>query len=388
MSSQVLSTSSELFLDTTGVGATHSESAPLELKVFVAMSLDVKFKPTFADNKSQEFLHLSAVLITAITNILQGTGDIRNITITDMRPGSTLVFYTAEYTVKDAVSRDAARQAVYAALESTDQAGSVWLDGYNVLLAGPTLASTHREISNYTASDAASAVTCQVCQDVCTRNRNFYVCVSREHETRTSLFLSVWCAGLATQTTAKCRLFWALALGITLPVVALLVVLIIYLTFVRKKRQREASSLSHVERDRSRLSEAFGKQASFFSPLTSGSFYVKPEEGAGKGSSPYVRNWQLHTHDVTSTATETSEASTDTIGWRFQGPRDSYLRFYKGPTPNIEMATSPGEANHLHKSDSACSGIRRSRPSYQADFRGTSLPKHFRGVPNTEANSR
>ncbi|PVD36001.1 hypothetical protein C0Q70_02971 [Pomacea canaliculata] len=299
MSSQVLSTSSELFLDTTGVGATHSESAPLELKVFVAMSLDVKFKPTFADNKSQEFLHLSAVLITAITNILQGTGDIRNITITDMRPGSTLVFYTAEYTVKDAVSRDAARQAVYAALESTDQAGSVWLDGYNVLLAGPTLASTHREISNYTASGVR--------------------CVA---------------SGLATQTTAKCRLFWALALGITLPVVALLVVLIIYLTFVRKKRQREASSLSHVERDRSRLSEAFGKQASFFSPLTSGSFYVKPEEGAGKGSSPYVRNWQLHTHDVTSTATETSEASTDTIGWRFQGPRDSYLRFYKGPTPN------------------------------------------------------
>ncbi|PVD36002.1 hypothetical protein C0Q70_02972 [Pomacea canaliculata] len=46
------------------------------------------------------------------------------------------------------------------------------------------------------------------------------------------------------------------------------------------------------------------------------------------------------------------------------------------------MATSPGEANHLHKSDSACSGIRRSRPSYQADFRGTSLPKHFRGESN------
>nr|KAG5692361.1 hypothetical protein BaRGS_007974 [Batillaria attramentaria] len=229
------------------------------------MSLDVDFRPAFSDHNSPEFRQFSSELEAAMTDILQDTGRVSKVMVTDIRSGSTVVFYTVQYNTNssdDAQKQASVRQAANAALAATDQAGSVRVGGYNVLLAGPILASTD-VISKYNQSDAVRSVTCQLCTDVCFRRESTFYCGLEEDAGDKTLIL-------------------ALVLGITLPVLILAAV-VSAICWYRYRRNKDVVNISYTERD---------------------PFHARADQGAN--GSPYIRNWRRQTHDFRSTVSANS----------------------------------------------------------------------------------
>ena len=89
------------------------------------------------------------------------------------------------------------------------------------------------------------------------------------------------------------------------------------------------------------LRAAFGRRTSHFSPLTASSVHQQHEGGARGGarggaephSSPY---WRRQGGNFRPTAGAGPQGQADS-GARFQGTRDSHLRFYRGTTSNSEL---------------------------------------------------